>query len=333
MPLSSYGLLVGRAVDHRREGNSTTPHFQVLLDAAGTRYRAAVNVRSQEAPSELLYLLDDDLQHPVTASISALADGWTALPSTPNGAALDYIRGNLFDPRDMRALPHDADGPDNDLPDLLEHYVERATADPLARIYVFGQRWGPEQGTRDKIFGFVPGNGVHDVHMNQGNSEAFRRDDGVWQDGAMLLHFPGEPRWVGIFLAFQSQAWHTDDRTGHRLDDPVPSRTEDPVVRILAALVNAPGPAPEAESVLLLNASPEPVDLTGWQLLDRSKRASEVPVGVLPAGASLAVALDGQAQLGNNGGAITLVDTAGLKVHGVTYTAEQARPEGWTVTF
>jgi hypothetical protein len=54
---------------------------------------------------------------------------------------------------------------------------------------------------------------------------------------------------------------------------------------------------------------------------------------VLPAGASLVVALDGQAQLGNNGGAITLIDATGLKVHGVTYTAEQARPEGWTVTF
>lgn len=331
MALSSYGVLVGRADDHRREGNSTTPHFQVLLDGAGTRYRAAVNVRSKESPSELLYLLDDDLAHPVTASIGTLPDGWTPLSSTPQGAALDYIRGNLFDPKAMRPLPHDKDGPDNDLPDLLEHYVTRATADPGAKLYVFGQRWGPEPGTRDKIFGFLPGNGVHDVHMNQGNSDAFTRDDGVWQDGGMLLHFPGEPRWVGIFLAFQSQAWHTDDRTGHRLEGP--SRTDDAIVRILAAMVNPPGPAPEAESVLLLNASPLPVDLTGWRLVDRSKRASPVPAEVLPASGSANVALDGQAKLGNNGGAITLVDAAGLKVHGVTYTAEQARREGWTITF
>jgi uncharacterized protein YukJ len=334
MPLSSYGVLVGRVVDRRREGGSNTPHFQLHLDdGAGTHYRAAVNVRSQQSPSELLYLLDDDLRHPLTGSIAELPGGWHALPPAPGAASLDYIRGNLFDPSRMRPLPPDAEGPDNDLPDLLEHYVQRAAADPQARVFLFGERWGPEPTTRDKIFGFLPGNGVHDIHMNQGNSAAFQRDDGVWQDGGMLLHFPGESRWVGIFLAFQSQAWHTDDVSGHRLDDPVPPRTEVAEVRILAALVNAPGPAPEAEAVLLLNASPKPVDLTGWRLADRSNRTSPVPAGVLAAGAPLVVTLDADAQLGNNGGAITLLDPAGLKIDGVAYTAEQASHEGWTLTF
>jgi uncharacterized protein YukJ len=66
----------------------------------------------------------------------------------------------------------------------------------------------------DKTFGFLPGNGVHDIRMNQGNSQRFRQDDGVWQDGGLLLHYPAQGQWVAIFLAFQSQAWHTDDQTG-----------------------------------------------------------------------------------------------------------------------
>ena len=37
--------------------------------------------------------------------------------------------------------------------------------------------------------------------------------------------------------------------------------------------------------------------------------------------------------LGNNGGAITLLDPNGLKVHGVSYTASQAEASGWTVVF
>jgi hypothetical protein len=37
--------------------------------------------------------------------------------------------------------------------------------------------------------------------------------------------------------------------------------------------------------------------------------------------------------LGNKGGSITLLDSAGLKVSGVAYTADQAQREGWTVTF
>jgi uncharacterized protein YukJ len=116
----------------------------------------------------------------------------------------------------MRTLPPDLSGPDNDLADLLDHYVARAIADPAATLYAFGQRWGPEPQP-DKVFGFSPGGGVHDIHMNQGNAGQFQRDDGVWQDGALVIHFPAEPRWVGIFLAFQSQSWHTDDVTGHAI--------------------------------------------------------------------------------------------------------------------
>ncbi|MEU1168721.1 DUF2278 domain-containing protein, partial [Streptomyces sp. NPDC005921] len=54
---------------------------------------------------------------------------------------------------------------------------------------------------------------------------------------------------------------------------------------------------------------------------------------VLTAGATLAVPLSGGARLGNHGGEITLLDAAGLKVHGVSYTAEQAAREGWWVVF
>ena len=150
----------------------------------------------------------------MTSALGGLPPGWNALASQPGGAALDFIRADLFDPAQMRPLPSDAAGPDNDLPDLLDLSVARAIADPAATLYAFGQRWGPEPQP-DQVFGFSPGGGVHDIHMNQGNRAPFERDDGVWQDGALLLHFPAEPRWVGIFLAFQSQAWHTDDATGH----------------------------------------------------------------------------------------------------------------------
>jgi uncharacterized protein YukJ len=332
MPLKNYGVLVGRAVDGRREGGTDSPHYQVRIDAAGTSYRLAVNVLSQESPSELFYLADDDFRHPITAAVAGLGGGWHALPSR---GGLDFIRGNLFNRTAMRALPSDAAGPDNDLSDFLDHYVKRAIADPSALVYAFGERWGPESGKKDKIFGFKPGNGVHDIHMNQGNVARFRGDDGAWQDGGLLLRLNG--RWVGIFLAFQSQAWHTDDVTGHAIAAPTPTEPE-PVldgtaIRILAAMVNPNGGAPERETVLLLNASPSPVDLTGWTIADRMKQTCPLPPGPLAAGQTLSVTLKNGVALGNKGGAITLLDRAGLKVAGVAYTAEQASEEGWTVTF
>jgi len=129
MALDGYGVLKGKAVDRRREGSSSTPHFQIrVADGAGTDYRIAVNVKSQASPSELLYLVDEDFRHPVTGALETIAAGWHELQSAAGGASLDYVRGNLFDPAQMRSLPPDAAGPDNDLADVLDSHVMRRSA-------------------------------------------------------------------------------------------------------------------------------------------------------------------------------------------------------------
>ena len=340
MSLKQYGVLVGRVVDDRREDDPKSPHFQVRVKAAGVDYRIAVNVKSQTSPSELLFLVDENFRHVVTDRLLPLGEGFTPVPSRPGGLALDFIRANLFDRLDMRPLPPDVPGPDNDLADRLAHFIDRAKAEPDARIFAFGEPWGPEPKIPDKTFKFKPGNGVHDIHMNQGNVGSFVKDDGVWQDGALILHFPATDQWVGIFLAFQSQAWHTDDQTGHASGDvptpgpgPEPHPTEpDFRVFIVGALVNPIGPAPERETVTLLNATPAPIDLSGWQISDQQKRKQTL-TGSIGSGATLQIVLSPDVQLGNKGGMITLLDDHGLKVHGVSYTKADADREGWTVVF
>ena len=105
MPLSSYGVLTASAVGRRREGATDSPHYQIhAVDAAGVDYRIAVNVLSQESPSELLYLAVDDFRHPITDLLGDLP-GWNPQPSRPGTASLDFIRGNLFAPADVRSLP------------------------------------------------------------------------------------------------------------------------------------------------------------------------------------------------------------------------------------
>jgi uncharacterized protein YukJ len=47
----------------------------------------------------------------------------------------------------------------------------------------------------------------------RGNIRRYRRDDGVWQDGGLLVEREGT--WTAILLRFQSQSWRTDDATGH----------------------------------------------------------------------------------------------------------------------
>ncbi|MFJ1703718.1 DUF2278 family protein [Kitasatospora sp. NPDC088346] len=338
MPLQHYGVLAARVVARRREGGRDTPHYQLhLRDAGGTDFRAAVNVLSDQAPSELLHLVDEDFRHPLLEQLPPPASGWTPLPSRPDGGGLDFVRDGLFDPAALRRLPPDLPGADNDLADLLDRHVLRVLADTAATVYVFGQRWPSEPHLPDKVFGFLPGNGVHDVHMNQGNAAAHRRDDGVRQDGALLLRIPSQDRWVAVFLAFQSQSWHTDDVTGHALDEapagPAGQREQARAPRILAALVNPPGPDRQAESVTLVNASPAPVDLAHWQLADARRRRLALPAQRLEPGATLTVATGEGLTLGDGGGRITLLDPAGRTVHDVSYTAGQAAREGASITF
>jgi uncharacterized protein YukJ len=331
MPLSSYGVLAGRVEDMRAEGGVDSPHFQILVSAGGQAFRIAVNVMSQESPSELLYLADERFDHPLLASLPALADGFTPVPSVAGGIALDLIRGNLLDHRAMTLLPADLPGPDNDLAERLAHFVGRAMRDPSARVYAFGERWGPEEGVADSVFAFTPGKGVHDIHMNQGNDSRFRADDGVWQDGGLMLSFPDTGQWVAVFLAFQGQAWHTDDTTGHSLEE-----SEDAAlrpIRITGALVNPVGPAPEAETVTLINASPAEVSLQGWSLVDRLAQVMPLDPTTVAPGDSIRVRLRPPLALGNQGGLLTLLDPTGQKVHGVSYSRDQARDEGWTVVF
>ncbi len=327
MPLKSYGVLKGRPIG-RRLAVTANAHYQVHLVDDDTDYRIAVNVKSKLSPSELEYLIDEQFQHPLTANLPNLPLGFKALESKPGGLALDFIRGNLFDRTQMIPLPFEVPGPDNDLNEKIDRHIQRAMADEDALVYAFGERWGPEPNTKDKIFGFKPGNGIHDIHMNQGNDAKFKGDDGVWQDGGLLIHFPSEQRWVALFLKFQSQTWHTDDQTGHRLVGPEP----DGLVRILAALVNPVGPAPEAETVTLLNPSPQPIDLSGWAIADQHKRKHPLS-GSLAAGATRQIPLPQTLQLSNKGGIITLLNPQGLKVDGVSYTQAQADREGWTIVF
>jgi hypothetical protein len=253
----------------------------------------------------------------------------------------------------MKVIPSFAPGPDNDLNDKIDKYAEEMMGNENNRVYAFGDRWGPENNKRDQYFGFLPGNGIHDIHYNQGNDGSFKKDNGIYQDGGLILYFAAANKYVAYFTKFQSQAWNTDEQTGNPIagnhETPTQPATPTPNtgpahghtpsnggprVRIIAAVVNPrnAGGGVEKETVTLLNATAQEQDLTGWSLLDKTDAATPLS-GKLAAGATLVVAVKPPMTLSNKGGTITLLDKSGLKVHGVSYTKAQASKEGETVVF
>ncbi|MBM3735564.1 MAG: DUF2278 family protein [Acidobacteria bacterium] len=319
-----YSVLRGKVVDHRREDDDPqSPHFTIFVEADGRRIRCPVNVRSTDK-SEVWFKFVEDLRHPVVDELRLMDEGIVRDPE--RRLRLDFIREPLFDRLTMRQLPFTGPLPQDDLQDRIAVFAEQARVNREADLFVFGE-----------VFGGGGGQGVHDIHMNQGNNQQHRSSDGVFQDGALIFRFPSTG-WLGFFTAFNSQVWATDN-DGHRLqgfaegplarfDEPAPDagRAEPMAeVAIVAALLNPDGPDQGKETVTLMNFTTREVRLAGWKLLDRQDKAESLQGRMLDAGGSLIVRLRGDgAQLSNNGGSIRLVDASGAVVDSVTYSKSDA---------
>jgi uncharacterized protein YukJ len=362
MPLKNYAVLKGHPIAGL-PAKAGKNHYSVRVVDDDLDYRIAINVRSnaKNFGKDLWFFMDEDFQHPMIESLNALPLGRKIFDrnSTPaerrdSGIALDFIRMNLFDRTKMKIFPGFLQGANNDLNERIDNLISDMIGDEESLIYAFGETWIDEP-TKDKVFGFKPGNGIHDIHMNQGDLTGdHSQEDGVYQDGGLLFYFAAENRYVAYFTKFQSQSWHTDDQTGHAIggsgedidassgmigqgthgggNTMLPGHDPDFQVRIVGAMVNPVGPAPEAETVTLLNTTTGSIDLTGWSLADKQKNKMSLE-GEIPKGGTLRVDVAAPMQLANTGGIITLLNDKGIKIHGVSYTAAQARKEGVTIVF
>jgi uncharacterized protein YukJ len=337
-----YSVFSGRVIDCRPETSGKSPHFHILLEGGGQRHRVAINTRSgtsHHRKSDLLYFADDDFRHEITQRLTTVPDGVLQIESRPGGLALDYQRGGMFHRRHMRRIPSNRPGPRNDLVDELDFYVERLRTDPTSRLHAFGTRWGPEHGTPDQVFGFTPGNGIHDVHMNQGNRDEHWHDNGIWSDGGLIIHEPSHDRWAALFLVFQTQSWQTDDRGNPTpYPDQSDSRREfegndrSSRARIVGAFVHPNDKKRGVEHVAIRNDSPEPLHVSGWRLLNRNGDATILD-GVVPPLAVHRFPLPADVPLSSRGGLIRLLDGAGDEVDGVSYTRHEAWRKHGSLTF
>jgi uncharacterized protein YukJ len=206
MPIKGYGVWVATPTVFTAERTGRSPHGNLIFTDGSTKYKqlsSAINVKSTGTDSRLVYWSNRDFQHAITQKLQSLDKGFHPIAGSsdqgPDGIALDILRGNLVDLNKGTILPTNAEGPDNDIVDhLTEIFSDAITA--KATVYLWGQQYSPTP------------NGIHDIHMNQGNSgkASWTRDNGIYQDGSFMLKYP-DGHWEAVFLAFASQATKTDD--------------------------------------------------------------------------------------------------------------------------
>lgn len=227
MPIQNYSALKGKPTSGKVVSGSGT-HYQIDVQATGGPFTVAVNIESTDG-SEVLYEIQQAFTPPDTAGLMALPDGMNALPSQPNGLALDYVREQIdgqpmITQAELTLLPkkiaahrvetvndgkraESEDSRADALANAVTTLISQAIADGNATLYAFGSAYA-DAGRVD---------GIHDIHMNQGNpaSGGYSRDNGIWQDGALFLQMPSlnsnpAQTWVAVFIAFQTESWDTD---------------------------------------------------------------------------------------------------------------------------
>jgi uncharacterized protein YukJ len=206
---NSYGVLVGKIKDGQIDPPADkSPHYEIWVEANGG-YRVAVNVLSVDG-SDVVAFFDANFTNPTKLDLPQLAAGpvgFTTLATGPSGKGLDYLRDNLFPLSAMQPIPPEGSGVT--LANLLDAQIERAKADTGSVVIALGDFF--QDPGNDSIFHFSPEQGVHDIHMMQGNPAGnFSDDNRINGDGALFIRFTGGET-VALFARFATQSTTTDD--------------------------------------------------------------------------------------------------------------------------
>ncbi len=226
MPISRYSVLKGQPTAGKVVSGASA-HYQITVQAPGGAngsFTVAVNIQSVDG-SEVLYAIKTGFTVPDPADLASLPSGITLLKSAPGGLALDFVRETIagqpmITRAEMTLLPTATNSanflrqsqtghvPAEDqaahaLENAVVQLLNQAVADPGSVVYAFGSAF-VDSGVVD---------GIHDIHMNQGNpADNHGGDNGVWQDGALFISLPGQSTWTALFIAFQTESWTTDDK-------------------------------------------------------------------------------------------------------------------------
>lgn len=343
----NYSHLKGK-IDRFKPAPSGNPHLWMLVDAGSDSYFATVNVQSSKgvpgspvAETYLNFLVDEDFRHPIVGHLRSLGPGLAQQERSYAAVALDYIKGNLFDPRKMRVLPSQSVGGD-DLVHRLEALLGLAR-DQNDDIVIVGSQFRTSRGQTDAVFGETPAFGVDNTHMAQGDPpeiDARLHENGTWHDGAIFLISANTDRVTAIFLAFQTQAWQTDaqgqaidgtagfeapryDFTGGGLGNLVPASAP------LAELISLNRLANGSGRLVIANMSTGPLDLSGWSVTTPDA-SLDLPATTIEPGQPLSIELSNKFVV-DGGGILSLLDARDLKVDGVAYLGGPAA--GWSTSF
>lgn len=206
---------------------NSRPHYHILIEAENhQQFDIAVNIASEDpktADVRVLYAIKRNITPPQMDVLLSLTNGMFDLPN--HGiTGIDFVRDHLVAKDEMKPLPlFDRSQPiEKQGEQEIKQLVDEVVADPKAVVYAFGHRYDRRSPT-NAAWGFQPDDGIHNIHMNQGNYTGNHDDEnGRGEDGALFLYFPSTNIWHAVYIAFQTQSFD-NDANGYPKDDSKPT--------------------------------------------------------------------------------------------------------------
>ncbi len=201
----------------------TRPHYHILVQTEAQQFDIAVNIASEDPNTDdvrVLYAIKKNITPPQKDVLLKLTNGIFDLP-TQEVHGIDFVRDHLVAKDEMKPLPlFDRSQPiENQGSEEIKQLVDQVVADPNAVVYAFGHRYD-QRSPRNAAWGFEPDDGIHNIHMNQGNYTGNHdNENGRGEDGALFIYFPDTDIWHAVYIAFQTQSFD-NDANGYPLDDP-----------------------------------------------------------------------------------------------------------------
>lgn len=176
---------------------------------------------------------------------------------------------------------------------------------------------------------------VRSILKNNTDKIEDKAEDVVLKHNKGTYNKKGHSEWFGYgklnaFKAVQAATKTVATPVDDVPDKPRPSITEG--VYIISAMVNPLGTDEGRETVSLLNARPESVDLDGWSLVDGMGRVQKLTKKSLAHGEFWTVNVE-KIKLPNQGGKIRLLNHQWEEVHEVNYTWSEGSRYGWQIKF
>ena len=195
--MEKYVMFRGKVIDKWYDFDKRAHYHIVAMDDEGKRYDLAVNIGSiyekmNEIVSSNLKVYYDESYSCRKGIVRKMLLQKNGITECHKDLYLDYIRMKLF-PHEKMIQMKGFDVTSIYLTEIIEKNVVQAMNNDDYEVIAFGRL-------------YANGKGLHDIHMNQGSVDKFRKNDASYSDGGLFFRNRRDDKITAVFIAFITQS-------------------------------------------------------------------------------------------------------------------------------